>query len=149
MTQIRLSITIDRPPAAVWAELRDIASHVHWMEDAEQITFTSPTREGVGTSFDCISKLGPLKVTDKMLVTEWTEGESITVRHEGMVTGVGRFLIEPQGPDKTKFTWDENLTFPAKMGGQAGAAAATPLFKRVWRKNLENLKRRVEAAPTR
>lgn len=147
MTTIRVSVVIDRPPSHVWAELRDIASHVHWMEDAQKITFTSAVREGVGTSFDCVSKLGPIRVTDKMLVTEWKEGESITVRHDGMVTGVGRFTLKRKRGGVTLFTWEEQLTFPPKMGGLAGATAAAPLFKRVWRKNLANLKALVEGPP--
>jgi len=147
VTTIRVSVVINRPPSHVWEELRDIAAHVNWMEDAEKITFTSAAHEGVGTSFDCVSKLGPLRVTDKMVVTEWKEGESITVRHEGMVTGVGRFSLKRKRGDVTQFTWEENLTFPRKMGGVAGATVAAPLFKRVWQKNLANLKALVEGPP--
>jgi len=147
MTTVKVSIEIDRPPAHVWEELRDIAAHVHWMEDAETITFTSAAHEGVGTSFDCVTKLGPIRLTDKMLVTEWTDGEAITVRHEGMVTGTGRFTLERRRGGDTLFTWEERLTFPRKMGGPAGAAVAAPLFKRVWRRNLANLKAIVEGPP--
>ena len=147
MSTVRVSVIIDRPPSHVWAELRDIASHVNWMEDAEKITFTSAAHEGVGASFDCVTKIGPLRVTDKMLVTEWKEGESITVRHEGMVTGMGRFTLKRKRGGVTQFTWEEQLTFPTKLGGPAGAAVAVPIFKRVWRKNLANFKAIVEGPP--
>jgi uncharacterized protein YndB with AHSA1/START domain len=144
VTTVKVAIVINRPPSHVWEELRDIAAHVNWMEDAENITFTSAAHEGVGTSFDCVTKLGPVRVTDRMLVTEWKEGESITVRHEGIVTGVGRFTLKRKRGGVTLFTWEERLDFPRKMGGPAGAAVAAPLFKRVWKKNLANLKAVVE-----
>ncbi|MEW6154435.1 MAG: SRPBCC family protein [Actinomycetota bacterium] len=144
MTTVKVSVVIDRPPAHVWEELRDIAAHVNWMADAEAITFTSAVREGVGTTFDCVTKLGPLRVTDKMVVTEWKDGESIAVRHEGIVTGVGRFTLKRKRGDVTQFTWEERLMFPPRMGGAVGAAVAAPIFRRVWRKNLANLKAVVE-----
>jgi hypothetical protein len=42
------------------------------------------------------------------------------------------------------FVWKETLTFPRAMGGRIGAAVAVPFFKRMWRKNLRNLKRHIE-----
>ena len=143
MTAIRVHETIDAPPEAVWASIADIATHVRWMEDAVAIRFTSDARSGVGASFDCDTKLGPFRLTDRMVVTEWAPPRVLAIRHAGVVTGAGRFVLAPAG-DGTSFAWEEELDFPVWMGGGAGGAAAAPLLRRVWRRNLLNLKRLVE-----
>ena len=38
----------------------------------------------------------------------------------------------------------EDLVFPAWMGGELGGRAAAPMLRRVWRRNLANLKSLVE-----
>ena len=63
MTDIRVEIQIPASPEAVWADVRDIGSHVEWMHDAEAITFTSPIEAGVGTTFDCATRIGPIRLT--------------------------------------------------------------------------------------
>jgi hypothetical protein len=131
------------PPEAVWAAIEDIQSHVGWMEDAVAIRFTSATRTGVGTTFECDTRVGPLRLTDHMQVTEWDAPRAMGIRHVGAVTGVGRFVLDPAA-DGTRFAWEEELTFPVWMGGRAGGAAIAPLLRRVWRRNLANLKALVE-----
>ncbi len=143
MSRIRVATFIRAPRDTVWEAVRDIGSHVEWMQDAVAIRFTSPTREGVGTTFDCDSKLGPFRTTDRMVVTEWSPGRAIGVRHFGKVTGEGRFTLKRRRSG-TVFVWKETLTFPPKFGGPVGAAIAAPFFKRMWRKNLRNLKQEIE-----
>ena len=144
MTQIRVQETISAPPEAVWAAIEDISSHVRWMEDAVAIRFTSPTHSGVGAAFDCETRVGPLHLTDRMVVTEWDAPRALGIRHTGVVTGAGRFVLTPVGGG-TAFAWEEQLTFPAWMGGRLGGAAVAPVLRRVWRRNLRNLKTLVEA----
>ena len=143
MTSIRVTTTIDAAPDVVWAQICDIGSHVRWMEDAVAIRFTSPGRAGVGAAFDCDTKLGPLRLTDRMVVTEWDPPKALGIRHAGVVKGTGRFVLVPVDSG-TSFAWEEDLAFPAWMGGGLGAAAAAPLLRRVWRRNLRNLKLLVE-----
>jgi uncharacterized protein YndB with AHSA1/START domain len=141
---IRVSTTIDAAPAVVWEDVRDLGSHVEWMADAEAIRFTSPERSGVGTTFDCDTKVGPFHLVDKMAVTEWVEGEAIGVRHEGLVTGTGRFTLTPEGGG-TRFTWEESLVIPWWLGGPAAA----PVLRLVWMRNLRKLRARFSASDTR
>jgi|SRR3954454_20313106 hypothetical protein len=145
MTSIRVEETILAPPAAVWAAIEDISTHVRWMEDAVAIRFTSEARSGVGATFDCDTKVGPFRLVDRMVVTEWDPGRALGIRHAGMVTGVGRFVLAAV-PAGTSFAWEESLTFPAWMGGEVGGRAAAPLLRRVWRRNLASLKSLVESA---
>ena len=144
MTKIRVEETISAPPEVVWAAIEDISSHVRWMEDAVAIRFTSAIRSGVGAAFDCDTRVGPFRLTDQMVVTEWDPPRAMGIRHTGVVTGAGRFVLAPID-EGTAFAWEEDLTFPAWMGGGAGGAAAAPLLRRVWRRNLRNLKLLVEA----
>ncbi|MCA1691294.1 MAG: SRPBCC family protein [Actinobacteria bacterium] len=142
-THIRVSTLIPASRAQVWNVVRDIGSHVRWMHDAEAIRFTSSKREGVGTAFECDSRLGPFRLTDRMEVVEWREGRAMAIRHVGKVTGVGRFTLRLR-PRGTLFVWQETLRFPWWMGGPLGSRMAAPLFRRIWKRNLSNLRREVE-----
>ncbi|HSH59288.1 MAG TPA: SRPBCC family protein [Acidimicrobiales bacterium] len=142
---VSVSIMIDAPPSEVWDDLRDIASHTAWMQDAVAIRFTSDQQEGVGTTFEADTKVGPFRLSDPMEVTEWQEARCMAIRHGGVVTGTGRFGLEPAAGGRTRFTWDEELSFPWWMGGPAGALAAGQVLRLVWTRNLANLKRRVES----
>lgn len=145
---IRVAIDIDAPPAIVWMAVEAIEDHVDWMADAEAIHFTTDEHRGVGTAFDCETKVGPLRLVDKMRVTEWETARVMGIEHHGLVTGRGRFTLEAIANDRTRFTWTETLTFPAKMGGAAGALAAKPVLTQIWRRNLRRLKEIVESGST-
>lgn len=146
MARIRVATTIDAPPKSVWAQVRDIASHVGWMEDAVAIRFTSAAKDGVGTTFECDTRVGPFRLTDLMEVTEWDERKRMGIRHTGLVTGTGRFTLRQARRGRTRFTWEERLRFPWWMGGPLGASLGAPVLRRIWRRNLRNLKRQVEGA---
>jgi hypothetical protein len=130
-------------PEQVWRAIEDIESQTRWMEDAVAIRFTSPQRSGVGATFECDTRVGPLRMVDRMEVTEWERPRVLGILHKGIVTGRGRFLLEPVAAG-TRFTWDEELDFPWWMGGAAGGAAAAPVLRRVWTRNLHTLKTLVE-----
>lgn len=137
--RLKVSIVIDAPPSRVWAEVEDIASHPTWMQDAVSIEFTSSSTSGVGTTFDCLTKIGPFRLVDRMKVTSWRPDHEMGVRHAGLVTGTGRFELRRARRGRTKFTWVEHLYFPWYFGGPIGATVARPVLRRVWRTNLRNL----------
>lgn len=149
MSGIEVAIDIEATPAQVWAVVEDVGRHVEWMDDAVAIHFTSPHRQGPGTTFDCDTKVGPLRLTDKMEITEWSPGRTMGVRHVGLVTGSGRFTLTARADGTTTFAWAEHLTFPWWLGGPVGAAVGGIALKAVWRRNLTNLKRLVEDGGTR
>jgi hypothetical protein len=139
MARIRVATTIDAQPAQVWADLQDVASHVEWMEDAVAIRFLGPSRRGAGTRYECDTKVGPFRLTDVMEITEWTPGRSMGVRHVGLVTGEGHFVLKRKRDGRTRFVWQERLRFPWWLGGPVTAVAAKPVLRRIWRRNLGNL----------
>ena len=121
MAKVRVVTMLDASPDAVWADVADIGSHVEWMADATAIRFVSAQTSGVGTTFECDTKVGPFKLTDVMEITEWAPGKVMGVRHTGLVTGTGRFTLKRATGGRTQFQWKEKLVFPWWMGGPVGA----------------------------
>jgi hypothetical protein len=140
---VEVTVLIDAPLDRVWAEVEPIEDHVRWMADAESITFTGPTRRGVGTTFECVTRIGPFHTVDRMVVTEWDAPRMMGIRHEGLFTGTGRFTLAAVTPAQTQFTWTEQIRFPWGLGGPVGARAAEPVLRRVWNANLRRLARLV------
>ncbi len=143
-----VEIVIDRSPSEVWADVRDVGSHVDWMHDAVAIRFLSDEREGIGTRFECDTKVGPIRLTDIMEITSWDEGQLMGVRHVGLVEGIGEFTLEEISPGRTRFSWAEDLTFPWYFGGPVAGVFARPVLRLIWKRNLRHLKARVEARLT-
>ena len=69
----------------------------------------------------------------------------MAIRHGGVVTGTGRFHLEPADGGRTRFTWAEELSFPWWMGGAMGSLLAGQVLRLVWTGNVANLKRRIES----
>ena len=122
MTRIRVTTVIRAPRRHVWAAIRDVARHVDWMEDAVAIRFTSPRRSGVGATFDCDTRVGPLRLTDRMEVTEWKEGRVMGIRHVGVVTGTA---VTTEGSAHASSRSDSATRDPPRCP-RSWSAAATP-----------------------
>ena len=146
MSRITVSIELAASPARVWEIVEPVERHVDWMADAVAIRFTNSQTRGVGTTFDCDTKVGPIKLTDRMEITEWVPEKSMGVKHVGIVTGPGVFTIEPLGNGQySKFTWSEELTFPWWLGGPIGEViGGNIVMKAIWRRNLKKLQALVE-----
>jgi hypothetical protein len=136
VTSIRVERSLTQSPGVVWEELRHIDRHVNWMMDAVSIDFDSNQREGVGTSFRCTTKVGPITLLDAMTITTWVEKTVMGVEHHGVVGGRGIFTLSPRGTG-TLLAWRENLLVPWWMGGPLGALVASPILRSIWEKNLD------------
>jgi hypothetical protein len=144
VSRIAISVDIDRTPDEVWDDVRHVASHVEWMQDATEIRFLSDRTEGVGTRFECDTRVGPLKVTDVMEITDWQDAQRMGVLHQGLVTGTGAFTLAPGPAGGTRFAWEEELRFPWWLGGPIGERVGAPILRRIWRGNLRRLRARLE-----
>ena len=140
-----MAVELDAPVADAWAYLEQVERHVEWMADAVAIAFDSDQRRGVGTSFICETKFGPIRLDDHMTITEWVPEERMGVHHTGLVSGTGAFELESIDLGRrTRFTWTETLQFPWYFGGRVGRAVAAPLvLKPVWKRNLKSLAARI------
>ena len=71
-----------------------------------------------------------------MAITEWKPRRSMGVSHIGRRLGYRSVHgCAGDGAGRTRFGWDERLTFPWFLGGPVGAAVAAPILKRIWRRN--------------
>jgi hypothetical protein len=145
MASVVVSTIIDRPVSVVWDDVKDLASHVEWMADADAIRFTTENRSGVGTGFECETRIGPLRTIDVMEITDWVDERCIGVHHRGLITGTGAFTLSPVGSEQTEFRWQETLTFPWWLGGPFASRIAAPILAVIWRRNLSRLRRRLHA----
>jgi hypothetical protein len=143
--EVDLAITVGTSPTEVWSTLEDIESHTEWMADAVAITFRSEHRRGVGTEFECLTRIGPFRTTDVLRVTEWEPAAAMGIDHHGVVTGHGRFTLLPVGPGLTARGWREELRYPWWLGGPLGERLSRPVLVHVWRANLARLREACEA----
>ncbi|MEY2443536.1 MAG: hypothetical protein QOE00_116 [Ilumatobacteraceae bacterium] len=141
-----MTVDISATPQQVWDVVERVEDHIKWMLDAVAIRFESDQHRGVGTSFLCDTKVGPIKLVDRMEITEWVPCSIMGVRHVGLVTGTGQFTLTPiDAGRRTRFAWDETLVFPWWLGGRIGSAVSGRVILRVvWKRNLRNLKALIE-----
>jgi hypothetical protein len=146
---IEICAEIPESPDNVWRAIEDVETHTVWMVDAQAITFVGEQRRGVGTEFECLTTVGPLRTRDRMLITEWAPRAAMGIQHRGSVSGAGRFTLTPTRHG-TEFCWTEQLSFPWWLGGPLGERVGRPVLTRIWRRNLERLRAhvlRVAASP--
>jgi hypothetical protein len=125
--------------------MEDIETHTEWMADAVAITFRTEQRQGVGTEFECLTKIGLFTTTDVMTVTEWRPGVEMGIEHRGVVTGRGSFTLHAVPGGMTELRWHEELRYPWWMGGPVGERTSKPVFERIWRANLHRLRAKAES----
>jgi hypothetical protein len=142
MSHISVSTELNATPAAVWEILEPVERHVDWMADALAIRFVTTQTRGVGTRFLCDTKVGPIRLTDQMEITDWVPERLMGVRHTGIVTGTGVFTLEAIDLNRrTRFTWSEDLQFPWFLGGRLGEILGGQIvMKAIWRRNLSALR---------
>ena len=90
MSDVTVSVDITAAPDVVWAAVEAVERHVDWMADAVAIRFETEQERGVGTTFLCDTKIGPIRLTDRMEITRWEPGVAMGVRHSGMSTPIRR-----------------------------------------------------------
>lgn len=111
------------------------------MKDAVEIEFLGVKQSGIGTRMRVPTRVGPFRTIDILEVTGWVDGESITVNHEGLVSGSGQFSLKGDHP--TLVVWEETLRFPWWIGGPVAAVLARPILRRIWSGNLSRLAARI------
>jgi uncharacterized protein YndB with AHSA1/START domain len=139
---VTVGVLIPASLERVWEAAADLESHPEWMTDARRIDFETAQRSGVGTRLRVETRLGPLRTIDILEVTAWEPRQRIGVSHQGLVQGEGEFRLDPVAGG-VLFTWTETLHFPWRLGGWIGAQLSKPLFRLIWRRNLDQLRQRL------
>ena len=110
------------------------------------IEFPTGQTAGLGTQMVVVSRLGPLRARDILLVSAWEEPARLAVEHRGRIKGWGEFRLE-EGHGATMVTWNEKLEFPWFLGGALTSVAARPFLVRVFRRNLASLRKEILSDP--
>jgi uncharacterized protein YndB with AHSA1/START domain len=148
MARIEVSTHIEAPPQRVWDVLVDWERQAEWMDDASRVEVLGGDREGIGVTLRCRTDILGVSVNDDLVVTEWRPGEVLGVRHLGwVIRGVAAFELTATSYG-THVAWWEEADVPLGAIGEALAPpVVTPWVRRVFRRNLANLKRICEQAP--
>lgn len=115
MTVVRMTRETRADVAAVWAVTTDWKRHADYFPLTEMTVPDEPA--GVGQHFAGMSKLGPVKLPDPMVVTAWappapTEGReegSFAIRKLGKaLAGTVQFEVRPT-PTGSHLTWTTDV----------------------------------------
>ena len=147
-TKVSVAVIINAPRESVFGYIGNIEGQTAWMTDAKKITMLSSQVQGIGVRFRVDTRVGPLRTQDEMEVTDWASGRLIKIAHGGLIKGEGVFSTVDYGMSKTLFSWEEELIFPTFLGGRLAEALARPILTRIFQRDLDNLKRIIEATPS-
>ncbi|WP_395111004.1 SRPBCC family protein [Actinomadura sp. SCN-SB] len=128
-------------PDRVFALLVDWPLHERWMP------FTrAEGGHGVGADLVAWTGIGPVGFRDTMVITEWTPGRRVTVRHTGrLVRGEAFFEVTPLAEGGCRVRWMEGIDLPFGPLGRIGWLAAGPMIGFFLRVGLRRLARLAEA----
>jgi hypothetical protein len=113
------------------------------MADARRITFTSEQTRGVGTSFDCLTRLGPFRTVDRMTVTEWEPGQAMGIEHPAW--SPARAASRSPRTARDHLLVDRGAAIPV-VDGRPDQRSRPGRCSAVWRRNLRRLRQLVEDA---
>jgi len=138
-TPFRLTakVTVDGEPETVWRAVVD------WPRQHEWIWGTRVSGgHGTGARVTGLTRLGPARFTDPMLITEWDPPRRCVMKHLGrVVRGTGVFEVTPLGP-ASEFRWIEDLQLPVPpVIGALAARLITPAAEWGLRSSLRRFAR--------
>ncbi|WP_433327645.1 SRPBCC family protein [Spirillospora sp. CA-294931] len=117
-----------------------------WPRHADWMPFTS-ARGGheVGAELEAWTGVGPVGFLDTMVITEWTPGRRVAVRHTGkVVRGEAFFQVTPLPDGGSRILWAERVDLPLGVLGRAGWLAAGPVVRAFMGLGLRRLTRLAE-----
>jgi uncharacterized membrane protein len=139
--EVRTGITIARPRPVVWSVLTDVQRQPEWMRDALSIEMLTEGPLGVGSRMKVPTKIGMLRTTDVMEVTEFDPPHRWTVVHCGWVVGEGTFTLrDGDGGRATVVEWRERLAAPLGTLGRWGMTLLRPVLRRQFQADLSRLR---------
>jgi uncharacterized membrane protein len=141
---VTTSIVIGRPRRDVFAYAADLDRTTSWYRNITSVRWVTPKPLRVGSRVRFTARFLGRELTYTYEVRDLVEDERLVMRtHEGAFPMETTYLWEVVGEDATRMT--------LRNGGEPSGFAnvATPLIasamRRANRKDLENLKRRIEA----
>ncbi|MDA8196712.1 MAG: SRPBCC family protein [Actinomycetota bacterium] len=124
----------------LWSYLIDFEDQPRWMKDAVEIRVKERKDEIVGTVFETLTKVGPLKTLDVMRIVNIIEYRMIEIEHRGLIGGRGFFEVHDFTPGNCLFYWIEELDFPWYLGGPIAEQSAGLVLRKIFQRDLNNLR---------
>ncbi|MGL5850296.1 MAG: SRPBCC family protein [Phycicoccus sp.] len=122
----------DLEPAVAWTVVTDLAAH------ARHVPLTSmevpPSGLRLGAEVAAVTGVGPLAVTDSMLVTALEPGRRLRLVKTGrLLHGWAEIAVDPEDDGGSRVTWREELWLPGLRWATrpAGDRLGAVLFGRV------------------
>ena len=140
------STEIRRPAETVWPFLVDWEGLGRWMKEARDIRVTSEIREGVGVEAEATVAIAGITTHDSIRVTRWQPPWILEIAHLGWVKGTGYMELSPVEAGCAVF-WREQLVPPWGPAGRLGMRVLRPLMRRIFQRDLEELRKLVESGP--
>ena len=137
------SVDVEAAADAVFEAAVDWPSQRRWMP-LTTVTLTGGDGRSVGTAVVARTGVGPVAAADPMVVDVWDPPHRCEVRHDGrVVRGRGVFRVEPLGPGRSRFTWEEHL--PDRGGYARLARLSAPVNRAFFGLAVRRFARWVEA----
>jgi hypothetical protein len=147
-------------PERVLAVLADWERQPLWMPDVAWMRLAGTGRE-LGARLEVRTRVfGIPAATDDMTVTVWDPPRRLAIEHEGVVKGIGEWLLAPIGARApggdavnegeggarwTRFTWIESFRMPPPVAGDLALLIYSPWQRWMLRRSVRNLKQIIES----
>jgi hypothetical protein len=141
--EIDVAIAIAAPCEVVWGWLVDWEHLDRWMLEASDFRVLGEQRQGVGVRAQATVRIAGITTRDTVVVNRWEPPHWLEIRHGGWVSGSGLMHCRADGAGSYLW-WRETLLPPLGWLGAAGLLALKPVMARVFRRDLQVLKRLVE-----
>lgn len=126
------TMEVPHPAEKVWADLTS-DNPLSWCKAIAGVTWTSPRPFGVGTTRDVKVLGGALVVREHFF--RWEEGTrksfSVTEASLPVFKRIAEdYIVEPLGPDRSRFTWV--IAAEPSAAGRPGGPANALLFRKLF-----------------
>lgn len=136
MPEIVEKVTVEAPAERTWDAVMAWDRQSEWVMGT-RVYATHLGGRAVGGEVSAFTGIGPIGITDKMVITEWTPPSVCRVRHTGrVVRGTGTFEVTATGPARSVMTWSEQIIVPFGRFGEAVWPLARPAIAWGLRRSL-------------
>jgi hypothetical protein len=147
--ELTVGVDVSAPQQRVWDALVDWPRQGEWMP-ATAVRVVAGGGQGVGGRIAAWTGVGPVRVLDRMTITEWQPPRRCAVEHTGrVIRGAAWFDVLDLGEGRSRVVWTERLTAPFGLPDAVARLVLRPATGLVIRVGLRRLARRLEGGEQR
>jgi hypothetical protein len=141
---VSADVIVDASVGDAWSVLTRWDSQSRWIVGTS-VSRGDRTEPGLGDRFEARTALGPIGISDPMIVTAWDPPNRCEVRHLGRtVKGTGLFELFALPGERCRVVWTERIELPFGRFGTLAWIGTRPLVAAGIRMSLARLARLVE-----